>query len=128
MKCVGIGRFVVNPTVTETTNSKVCRFALCVDEVRKVNGERKKFPHFFDFVVWDKAADVIAKYGSKGAKLYFEATPRQEKWVDNDGNNRSKIIFRLDDFQLLDYKQNDDEKANKEVESDENGGTEEIPF
>jgi single-strand DNA-binding protein len=78
-----------------------CEFSLAVNEFRKVNGERKKFAHFFDFVIWDKAAEVIAEYCTKGDMIEIRATPRQDKWQDNEGRNRSRVVFRVDEFSFL---------------------------
>ena len=97
MTACGTGRFVREPELKEVGETCVCEFSLAVNEFRKVNGERRKFAHFFDFVAWDKAAKVIVEYCGKGDELEFRATPRQDKW-EKDGVKRSKIMFRLDDF------------------------------
>lgn len=103
MKAIGVGRFVRDPELRQLDrhDTCVCDFSLAVDERRRVNGETKKITHFFDFVIWDKAAEVISQYCRKGDMIYVVASPRQDKWQDKDGNNRSKIVFRVDDFRLL---------------------------
>jgi single-strand DNA-binding protein len=106
MKAFGVGRFVADPTIQTVgegeKQSSVCKFSLAINEYRKVGGERKKFPHYFDFEVWDKAAELICKYRQKGDLLEFYATARQQKWNDKDtGEPRSKVVFRLDDFTFL---------------------------
>lgn len=104
MKAFGVGRFVADPIKMEVGEKKaiVCKFSLAVNEYRKVNGERKKFPHFFDFEVWDKAAELIYKWRKKGDLLEFYATARQQKWNDREtGEPRSKVMFRVDDFNFL---------------------------
>lgn len=106
MKTFGVGRFVADPTIQTVGDSErqssVCKFSLAINEYRKVNGERKKFPHFFDFEVWDKAAELIHKWRKKGDLLEFYATARQQKWNDKEtGEPRSKVVFRVDDFTFL---------------------------
>jgi single-strand DNA-binding protein len=102
MRVFGVGRFVADPVVHKVNDTKVCKFSLAVNEYRKVNGERKKYPHFFDFEIWDKAADVISQWRHKGDLIEFYGTARQQKWNDKEtGDPRSKIVFRMDDFTFL---------------------------
>jgi len=101
MTLSGVGRFVRDPDMKAVNDTHVCEFSLAVNEFRKVGGERKKFAHFFDFVIWDKAAEVINEYCNKGDLIEIRATPRQDKWQDKDGNNRSRIVFRVDEFSFL---------------------------
>jgi len=101
MKATGVGRFVRDPELKEIGDTCVCEFSLAVNESRKVNGERKSYAHFFDFVIWDKAAQLICEYKKKGDFLFFVATPRQDKWTDKEGNARQKVIFRVEDFTFL---------------------------
>ena len=101
MTLSGVGRFVRDPELKPVGETRVCEFSLAVNEYRKVNGERKKFAHFFDCVIWDKAAEVITEYSHKGDLIEIRATPRQDKWQDKDGNNRSRIVFRIDEFNFM---------------------------
>lgn len=102
MKAFGVGRFVADPVMHETNDSRVCKFTLAINEYRRVNGERKKFPNFFDFEIWDKAADLIVQYRKKGDLIEVYSSPRQQKWNDkNTGEPRSKVVFRVDDFTFL---------------------------
>lgn len=102
MKVFGVGRFVADPVMHQVGETNVCKFALAVNEFRKVNGERKKYAHFFDFEIWDKAAELIHKWRRKGDLIEFYGTARQQKWNDKEsGEPRSKIVFRMDDFTFL---------------------------
>lgn len=102
MTLSGVGRFTRDPELKAVGETHVCEFSLAVNEYRKVGGERKKFAHFFDFVIWDKAAEVVNQYCNKGDMIEVRATPRQDKWVDSQsGGNRSRIVFRVDEFSFL---------------------------
>jgi len=102
MTLSGVGRFVRDPELKAVKDTHVCEFSLAVNEYRKVNGERKKFAHFFDFVIWDKAAEVVAQYCSKGDMIEVRGTPRQDKWTDaTSGQNRSRVVIRVDEFSFL---------------------------
>lgn len=100
MTIIGVGRFAHNPELKYTKNGKaVCEFTLAVNEYRKINGERTKFAHFFKFVVWDKAAELIVKYCKVGDELQVKGTPREDRW-EQDGQKRSRIVMRLDEFEF----------------------------
>ena len=100
MNTFGVGRFTRDPELKTTPNGTgVCEFSLAVNEYRKVNGERKKFAHFFEFVVWDKAAEVIVEYCKKGDELQVKATPRLDQW-EHEGRKHSRVFFRVDEFEF----------------------------
>lgn len=125
MKLLGVGRLVRDPELKQTENSCVSQFSMAVDEYRKINGERKKFTHFLDFVVWDKGAELICEYVRKGDQLEVLATPRQEKWNDKEtGAPRSKLVFRVDEFKFMDSRKSQVEEQETETEVE----PEEAPF
>lgn len=113
---MGSGRFVRDPELKPVNDTHVCEFSLAVNEYRKVNGERRTYTHFFDFVVWDKAAELICEYRKKGDLLEFVASPRQERWEDSEGNRRQKIVFRIDEFSFLPRGSKPAETVEKEEE------------
>lgn len=121
MKVFGVGRFVADPELKsvgdEDRQTVVCKFTLAINEFRKVNGERKKYAHFFDFEIWDKAAEVIHKWRGKGDLIEFTATPRQQKWNDKEsGEPRSKVVFRMDDFTFIPRGSNNNQQEEEEEE------------
>lgn len=123
MKTFGVGRFVADPTLHEVGDEEkqtvVCKFSLAVNEFRKVNGERKKYAHFFDFEIWDKAAELIHKWRRKGDLIEFVATPRQQKWNDKEtGEPRSKVVFRMDDFTFMPRSTSPNSEPKEEEEED----------
>lgn len=123
----GIGRFVKDPVIKDVGSSRVCEFALAVDERRKgKDGKSEKIAHFFNFAVWDKAADVISEHCKKGDAIYFVATPRQEKWKDKtDGSNREKVVFRITEFSFVSSKKNASGPTQADAESSQDA---DIPF
>ena len=123
MTLSGVGRFVRNPEIKAVNDTHVCEFSLAVNEFRKVGGERKKFAHFFDFVIWDKAAEVIAEYCGKGDLIEVRATPRQDKWQDSEGRNRSRVVFRVDEFSFLPRSTNNAATESEAPTEEEDDGT-----
>ena len=114
----GVGRFVADPVLHPVGETNVCKFSLAFNEFRKVDGERKKFTHFFDFEIWDKAAELIHQYRRKGDLIEITCLPRQQKWNDKEtGEPRSKVVFRVNEFSFMPKSTNghrDDDEADKE--------------
>ena len=118
MTLSGVGRFVRDPELKPVNDTNVCEFSLAVNEYRKVGGERKKFAHFFDCVIWDKAAEVIAQYCNKGDMIEIRATPRRDKWQDAEGRNRSRVVFRVDEFSFMPRSMPRQEESDEDAEGD----------
>ena len=105
MKATGICRFAADPELKETKDG-VClsEFVLVFNEKRKVGDKLLEQAHFFDCVIWDKAAKVVCDNFEKGDLIYIvQATPRQDRWLDKDNNKRSRIIFRIDSFEFIPF-------------------------
>lgn len=118
MKLTGIGRFVAKPELKQTKDGiSVSEFSLVYNERRKVADKLVEQAHFFDFVIWDKAADLVCKSFDKGDIIYIvSATPRQDRWQDANGNKRSRVVFRIDEFSFVPYQK----RKETEVEAENN--------
>lgn len=117
IKVFGEGRLTKDPTVREVNGTKVAEFTLATNEYRKSKKEGEgnvKVAHFFDCVIWDSGAKVIEERCQKGSRLLIEGRPRQEKWTDKDGNNRSRIVFRIEEFTILDGRRETEESSSEE--------------
>ena len=64
----------------------VANFLLAVD--RAAQGEEADF---FRVTVWDKQAEVCARYLAKGRRVGIEGRLRSSSWQDGDGNKRSSV-------------------------------------
>lgn len=77
---VGIGRLVRDPEVRYTQSGKaVCRFTLAID---RRGGEKQA--DFIPCVAWEKTAEVIAQYVSKGQKIAVDGRI-QTRSYEQDG-------------------------------------------
>ncbi len=78
---VGIGRLTRDPNVKYTQSGKAyASFTLAID--RRGNGEKQA--DFIPCVAWEKTAEVIAQYVSKGQKIAVEGRI-QTRSYDKDG-------------------------------------------
>jgi single-strand DNA-binding protein len=132
-ECIFIGNLTRDPEVRSVgTEHRVARFTLAVNSGRK-SKEGEEQVAYIDCEVWDKAADVIAKYITKGSKLCVQAVARTESWADKaTGSKRSALRFRVHKFHFVGVKTGSSPAA-VGAEIDEEAGfqpdnSEEIPF
>ena len=57
--------------------------------------------NYFDVIAWDKTAEIIGKYVSKGRQLAVVGRLQQRKWQDKEGNNRYSIEIVASQVKLL---------------------------
>lgn len=118
LKLTGVGRLVQNPALREVGKTVVLDFTLAVDDfIKKSDGTKEKITHFLDFQAWDKGAEVIAQYAKKGDLLFVQASPRKDVW-EKEGEKRSKVYFRVDEFNFLSTKKKESTDPVPSVEED----------
>lgn len=93
--CVFEGRFTRDPEMRQTQDSNVVNFTLAVDS----EWGRDKETSFFDYEAWGQTADTIVKFFKKGDLIQIrDSNARSEKWTDKEGNNRSRVRYRVNRF------------------------------
>ena len=84
-----LGRLAQEPDIILTQNgTPVARFDLAV-QVYSKNGDVP--PDYIPIVCWDKKADFVERYLSKGRQIVVEGRIKARKYTDKDGNNRKAI-------------------------------------
>lgn len=93
-----IGRVVRDIELRTTTSGhSVASFSIAVDKRGK-----KDEANFFDLVAWNKAAEILAEYGTKGKQVGITGYLDVEQWDDKDtGKKRSAVKIVVDQFQFL---------------------------
>lgn len=92
-----LGRLTRDTELRTTSNGKsVTEFSIAVD---KGNDSAS----FFDVVAWEKTAEIINQYTSKGSKVLVQGRLDQQTW-EKDGQKRSKVVVVAFDVVLLDSK------------------------
>ncbi len=83
-----MGRLTADPEL-KTTNSGLsyCRFSIAVDRDFTKQGEEKQ-TDFINCVAWDKRAEFISRYFSKGSLIALKGSIRTGSYTDNSGNKR----------------------------------------
>lgn len=100
-KVILIGRTTRDIELKYTpSGAAVCSFTLAngrkVKDVEQVS--------FIDCVAWQKTAEIIAQYVTKGNRIAVEGRLQQRSWTDGDGNKKSKVEVVVENFQFLESK------------------------
>ncbi len=98
------------------------------------SGEKKEEVCFLDFTLFGRSAEIANQYLKKGSKVMLDGKLVLEKWVGQDGKNKSKHSLNVDTMQMLgkdksiepSEKQTTQQKSTAPVDVDIDD--EEIPF
>lgn len=83
-KIIIMGRMVRDPELRYTQNQKpVVSFTLAVDR----DGQEKQ-TDFIDCVAWNKTAEFVDQWFTKGQMAIAEGRLQIRDWTDRDGNKR----------------------------------------
>jgi single-strand DNA-binding protein len=101
-----VGRLVSDPELRQTSGGKsVCEFRLAADGFGKDDTE------FFRCVVWEKTAEVVAKYLEKGSQCSVTGRIKTRTWEDKDGNKRYTPELIVDQVKFMGSRGDSDEKG-----------------
>ena len=95
-----IGRVGKDPEIKNLGASKVAKFSLAISE--KYKGEERT--EWQNIVVWNKTAEYVEKYVSKGSLIYVEGKIQTKGWDDKNGNKRFSTEIVCFNLQSLDSK------------------------
>lgn len=85
---------------------------------------------FIDLEVWDKTAEVAAKYLSKGREFVFSGELAMDTW-EKDGKQNSKYYIKGRDIQFLNSGKKEDSGDKPETPNSGGGSApndDEVPF
>lgn len=126
-----LGRLVKDPDVKVTTSGKtVCTFTLAV--YRPFSGkDGKREADFINIQTWNKTAELIGNYVSKGQRLLVDGRLQIRSYDGKDGQKHYATEVIADRVEFIERKEKSAQKA--ESEAMEGFGSEvqfdeEIPF
>lgn len=99
-----MGRLTRDPEIKtgkkqDGTETKVARFTVAVD------GFRKNDTDFISVVAFDKKADVIERYFSKGSKILIKGRIKTGSYTNKDGQKVYTTDIWLQELDFCDSKQ-----------------------
>ena len=101
-KVVLCGRISNDLELRQTSNGKsYCRFNLAVNRMNEGTD-------FITITVWNKQAENIVEYQSKGSLILVEGQSSTGNYTDAEGNNRKTFEGMAQDVQFLGKQRNND--------------------
>lgn len=99
-------------TYLSTGNAKLT-FSIAVNRSFQRNNEWVNEASYFDVVAWGKTAENLQRKIYKGLQCVISGSLKQDRWTDNNGQNRSKIYINLDSF--VSYPVNNGQTAPQQI-------------
>ena len=100
---VGIGRLTRDPEVRYTQSGKACaKFTLAIDRRKSSDGNQQA--DFISCVAWEKIAEVISQYCTKGKKIAVEGRIQTRSYDGNDGTKRYMTEVVVQSMEFCDSK------------------------
>ena len=86
------GNLTRDPEVSATPKgTPVCTFAVASNRFYKQEDETQQEVSFFDVETWSRLANVCGEQLKKGRGVRVVGRLKQDRWVDTEGKNRSKV-------------------------------------
>ena len=84
-----------------TSGQAVCKFSVAINRRRKNGDQWEDEVNYFDIVLWGRQGESLNPYLQKGKLVGIEGELRQERWTDQNGQNRNKVEIVANNIQLL---------------------------
>ena len=98
--CTFMGRLTADPELRSTQNGKkFCTFTLAVSGRSKDDDTT-----FVNFTSWEKQAEFIAQYFTKGSRMLVNGELRSRSYTDKEGNKRNTFEVRVGDVTFCESK------------------------
>jgi len=98
-----VGRLTQDPQLRNTgSGTPVCSFSVATNRFwkNKRSGEQEKSTEFHNIVAWQRLAEIISKYLSKGDPILIEGRLQTRSWEDSSGNKRQATEIIAENIQL----------------------------
>lgn len=120
-----IGRLTKDPELHYTPNSgtPVCNFTLAVD--RRFKSEGQPEVDFINIIAWNKTAEFIAKWFSKGLRVFVVGRIQTRSWTDNDNKKHFVTEVIAEQVGFADGKKNNQPSNQQQSEEYDDS---DVPF
>ncbi|WP_448584259.1 single-stranded DNA-binding protein [Thermocrinis sp.] len=101
-KVIIIGNLVRDPSIGYLpSGSPVTEFSIAYNRRFKVKEEWREETHFFDVRAYGKLAENLGTRLFKGYTVVIEGRLSQDRWVDKEGKNQSKIRIVAESVRII---------------------------
>ena len=85
------------------SGTAVANFGIAMSEkyTDKQSGEQREDVCFVDVEAWNRQAEVVNEYFSKGKPIFIEGSLKFDSWETPEGEKRNKLKVRLLRFQFV---------------------------
>lgn len=131
-KAILTGRIVNDLELKQTTTGKsICEFRLATNRPTNRDGER--VADFINCRVWNKQAENLVKYQTKGSLIAVIGRMQVDAYKDKDGNNKSYNYLLVEELEYLEKKKEEanefqDLKTTTEVQEQFEYNDSDLPF
>ena len=111
-KVMIIGNLTADPLMKFTPNgAAVTTFSIAVNKKwTDTSGNKQERVQYINCEAWNKPAEAINQYVTKGQPLYVEGKLRTETWDDKEtGQKKSRVIIKVSEFQFIASKPRDEQ-------------------
>ena len=99
-----IGRLTADPELKHTqSGTPMARFTIAVDRSFVKQGEERQ-ADFISITAWNKTAELVCKYFSKGKRIGVTGEIRTGSYTDRDGNKRYTTEVWANNVEFIDLK------------------------
>lgn len=111
-----VGRLTKDPEVKTTqTDKSTCTFSIAVDRPTK-----EKTADFINCVAWEKNAELIGKYLSKGSRIGIIGAIQSRSWEGTDGKRIYVTEVLVNRIEFIDTKKDKAaKKTGEDIEMDD---------
>ena len=125
-KLILIGRLTKDPEIRTSGNVTIAKFSIAVDRRFKRDGEPEA--DFFNCTAFNKTAEFIEKYCSKGMKMAVEGRIQNDNY-EKDGVKHYSVSIIVENIEFAESKKSGiSEKKAEETEEFVNVSDDELPF
>lgn len=109
-KAILTGRIVNDLELKQTTTGKsICEFRLATNRPTNRDGER--VADFINCRVWNKQAENLVKYQTKGNLIAVIGRMQVDAYQDKDGNNKFYNYLLVEELEYLEKKKDEDQQV-----------------
>lgn len=118
-KVMLIGRLSRDPELRHTTSgTAVCQINIAIN--RPVAQDKEPETDFINVVLWNKQAENVAKYVTKGGQVAVEGRIQIRSYENNEGKKTFVTEVIASNVEFLQTKKNDTSKTNEENTTEAN--------
>ncbi len=116
-KAIIIGNLGADTEVRQTqTGSSVATFNVATTSKWKGrDGQQQEQTEWHRIVAFGRLGEICGQYLRKGSKVYIEGRIQTRQWDDREGNKRYTTEIVADEMKMLDSRQDNSVKTDREV-------------